>query len=510
MYSNNKKKLFLFNSITGVTQLIITVALTFLCIPIFLRNLGDVQYGIFCATAVVGNLSTFANLSLDATLIKYLSEQGRSQESNYDILTTLIILVVVLLPLSIVLFLLKDIILLNLLKVPVEHLYQSAVLLKYLLIANFFLLVGKVFTAILDSEHKIYLNNLYTFIYSTVYWGGIIVVVLFGYGLEQIGLTICASALLWFLLVFYSAMKTWGKIRIGQLQQNFKRIVKKQLNYSLKIYTGSLICFLYEPLTKILISNLMGISFVGLYDIVLKIKANLLSVFSKILYPIYPMIAHEPNYDKLRNLIKNTNKLLFYLIIPIIVILIICSKSVISLWLGGKVDPENIPILTLSSIVLACFSLLLSTTVTPIYIFLRIKNHPEKEIYIQGVNVVVNMIVIALFFKPLGFYSIILGNVSSLIVSFILCTYYQKKHLHFYPFSGVKDMFKYTASFLFIGLITGLFSLLFQETTWANVIFVSLFSGLISMGIFYFMGIVKKEDVTMLLSNLGKKDNFRN
>jgi O-antigen/teichoic acid export membrane protein len=500
MYSNNKKKLFLFNSITGVAQLIITVALTFLCIPIFMVSLGEVQYGIFCATTVIGSLSSFANLSLDATLIKYLSEQGRTQESSYDILSTLILLVVVLLPLSFCIFLLKDVILLNLLNVPVEYLSSSTILLKYLLIANFFLLVGKVFTAILDSEHKIYLNNLYTFIYSTFYWGGIIVVISIGHGLEQIGIAICLSALLWFLLVFYSAMKTWGKIQTGQLRQNFRRIAKKQLNYSMKIYTGSLLNFCYEPLTKALISNLFGVTYVGLYENALKIKNNLLSVFTKLLYPINPMISHENDYDKLRDLIKNTSKILFYFVIPFIVILILCTKPIISLWLGGKIEPESISILTISTIILSCFSLLLSTTVTPIYLFLRIKNHPEKEIYLQGINVLVNMIVIVLTFKQIGFYSFVLGNVSSLLVSFILCIYYQKKYLQFYPFSGVKDILKYTSSFLFIGLIVGIFNLLFQETTWTNVVFVSLFSAMISLSVFYFTGLIRKEDITMLLS----------
>jgi O-antigen/teichoic acid export membrane protein len=501
MYANNKKKLFAFNSVTGGVQPIISAALTFICIPVFMRNLGDIQYGIFSLIGIIGNLNVYANLSLDSTLIKYLSEQGKTQESNYDILTTLILFIALLLPLSIGLFLFKDIILLHVFNVPVEYLPQSLVLFNYLLVANFFSFVGKVFTAILDSEHKIYLNNLYSFINSTFYWGGIILVLLNGYGLGQIGFIICASALLWFLLVFYSAMKAWGKIQIGQLHQNFKRIVKKQLKYSMKIYTGSLLNFLYEPLTKILISNLLGVSFVTPYENALKIKANLSSVFSKLLYPIYPIIAHETNYDKLKNLIKNTSQLLFYLVIPLILVLFVCTQSIIPLWIK---DNDYNQLLIISSLVLACLSLLLSTTVIPVYYFLRMK-HPEKEIYLQGINTITNLFIIAVTFKQMGFYSVILANGLSLLVQFLMSLFYQKKYFSFYPFSGIKDLLKYLSTFLFIGLFAVLFAFLFQEISWLNVIIISSFIGIVSLSVFYFTGIIKKEDMAMFFSKIMHK-----
>jgi O-antigen/teichoic acid export membrane protein len=501
MNSKNKKKLFLFNSVTGVVQLLLTMILVFFSIPIFIKNLGDIQYGIFCAVAVIGNLSTFANLSLDATLIKYISEQGKTQESDYDIVTSFLLLTIILLPLSIVIFLFREFILLNVVKVPIEFLSVSSVFLVYLLAANFFLLLGKIFTAVLDANHKIYLTNLYLFIYTVFYWGCVIVLVLAGYGLEQIGISIFCSALLWFVLVMYSATKIWGKFNIDGLRYHFKRIVKKQLSYSTKIYIGSLFAFLFEPLTKILISNLVGISYVGLYEITLKVKNNLLAIFLKFLYPLYPFIAHENDHDKLRIQIARTSKILFYLIIPIIVTVIICTKSIMTLWIGG----ENIPILTISTIIIVCFSLLLSTTVTPIYIFLRLKNHPEKEIYMQALNAGVNILIIILFFRYLGYASIILGNTLTLIAPFSLCIYYQKKYVQSYPFSGMRDLLKYMSSFVLIGVITWLFSFFFQSVNWGNIIIVTLFSCVASIIIFYFMRAIKNEDIKYFYIHIFKK-----
>lgn len=487
----SKKKLFIVNSGTGVIQLLLTVSLIFICVPIFMNRLGENLYGVFCAVAVIGNLSIFANLSLDSTLIKYLSEQGKTQESNYDIIISIFIIIAVFIPLSIGIYLFKEVFLLQVLKIPAEHLAPSIILLKYLLIANFFLLVGKVFTAILDSEHKIYLTNLYTFIYSALYWGGIIVVLLIGFGLEQIGLIICISALCWFLLVSFSATKTWGKIQPGNLRQNFRRIAKKQINYSIKIYTGSLLNFFYEPLTKILISNLFGVTDVGVYENALKIKNNLLAVFSKLLYPFNPLIAHEDNRLKLRALMININKALYYFIIPIIALLIVCAKPLISLWVGKDTSPEFLPVLTASVIALSCFSLLFSTTVIPIYLYLRLKNHPEKEIYLQGINVIINTLVITLLYNKIGFYSVVVGNVLSIFIPFLMCIYYQKRYLQFYPFSKLRDLIKYLLIFLFIGLATALAGFLFHNITWINVIIISMFCGTFSLCLFYFTGLFR-------------------
>ncbi len=499
MQFNNKKKLIFFNSITGVVQLVLTVALIFVCIPLFTNILGLDAFGAFSTVSVIGNLSVFANLSLDSTLIKYISEQGKTKESDYDIITSLILLLLILLPLTVLIFIFKDFFLLTVLKMPLEFLGQTRVLLDCLLIANLFLLPGRIFTTIMDVNHKIYLTNFYQFIYSLIYWGGIIIVLISGFGLEYVGFVVLIAALVWFTLAVYSSMKIWGRFSVKGLKQNFGRIARKQLKYSTKIYIGSLLNFLYEPLTKILLSNLLGLSYVGMYEITLKIKMNLFSVYHKLLYPIQPVIAQEQSYDRLRNLIKKISQTFFYLIIPSVVILLVCTKSIMALWIGeGDLD-----LLTFSTVVMVCFSLLMVTTVMPIYIYLRLKNHPSKEIYVQGMNVVINLLVILIFHSSMGYYAIVLANVASVSVSFFILQYYQKKYLDFYSFSNWKEFLKYVSIFGMILLSTVLFSLLFDEVSWMNVILVASFCGIISLFVFYFTKILKKEDL------LSKKINPR-
>ena len=501
MYSDNKKKLFLFNSASGVVQLVLTTILVFVSIPLFRNNLGEELYGAFAAISAIGSMSSFANLSFDTTLIKYISEQGKTKESDHDILVTLLLLFCLLIPMNLLIYVFKDFILISILKIPAEFLASSSVLLNYLLLGNSLLILGKVFTALLNANHKIYLINFYIFIHSTLYWGGIIFVILLGYGLEQIGLSVLAAALIWFAMVAYSALKGWGAFNTQHLFDNFWQTAKKQISYSYKVYTGSLLGFLFEPLTKILISNLMGVSYVGIYEIMLKVKGNIQAIFSKLLFPLQPIIAHEQNKDKLRFHIKNISLFLFYVIIPIIVILYFCADSIILLWIGE----EDAHLISLSVKILTSLALLLSTTVVPIYLFLRLKNHPEKEIYIQAANAITNSLVIFFTYRQIGYYSVVWGYALSLIITFAMCIYYQKKYLSFYPFSTLKKLMAYGLYFIGLGLITGLFTLIIRPDSWINIIFVSVFCCFACVLLLYLAGFINKETIKSFITPVNTK-----
>ena len=81
-----KKKVLINNSISGVCQLVITALLTFFSIPVFIHKLGTDLYGVFALVSVIGNLNLFTNLGLDVSLTKFIAEQGKSTESDKDIL----------------------------------------------------------------------------------------------------------------------------------------------------------------------------------------------------------------------------------------------------------------------------------------------------------------------------------------------------------------------------------------------------------------------------------------
>ena len=67
------------NSATGVMQFVVVAVLTFICVPVFMNNLGIEAYGIFSVVTVIGNLNFFSTFGLSNVLLILLSSQGKSE-----------------------------------------------------------------------------------------------------------------------------------------------------------------------------------------------------------------------------------------------------------------------------------------------------------------------------------------------------------------------------------------------------------------------------------------------
>ncbi len=435
------------SSLTGIIQLIIATLLTLFAIRVFVSYLGYERYGVFSIITIIGNLNIFTNLGLNTALIRFISEQGNNKESGYDILVAISILICILTPFTIVLYLLSSVILINFFNIP-THLYSESVeLYNFMLIANYLVLIGQLFTSVIDALQKIYITNLLQILYNFLYWGGIFLTILLGFSLPSIGFSITIASLLWFIISVLTFKKLWGKIVYSGLINNFFRILKKQLSYSIKIYISSVINFFYEPLTKIIISKLFGVKEVGYFDIALKIRTQLWSLIGKALYPLLPLIASLKDEKQIGFIVNDIEQKLFYVVLPIISIMLICTYSFVNIWLGSEVF-----IITISIIIVVCSYIIGSSTVIPNYYYLMTRQ-VNKTIILQFSNAVVNIIFIFGLYSYIGYYSILIGFSSAIFTSFILSLYYQNKFLKGFIFKNFKQLFKYI--FILI-LVTGI------------------------------------------------------
>ncbi|WP_321426767.1 oligosaccharide flippase family protein [uncultured Bacteroides sp.] len=419
------KKTLINNSLSGVIQLVITAVLTFLCIPIFINKLGTELYGVFAIISVIGNLNIFANLGLNSALIKYVSEQGKCSKSENDIFASLVIICSIIIPLTILAFIFREFILIKILSIPLKYYAQSEILYITLLVSNMLLLIGQIFTAVLDSMQKIYFTNFAQLIYSIIYWGGIIAAVLMGHHLDWVGYAILAAALCWFFLILIFFIKKWGAIAVTNLKETFKPAAKKQLTFGIKVYFSGFISFFNEPLFKILISHFLGFNVVAYFEIGLKIRLQLTGLFSKLLQPLYPYLSSLKDKQFIASLIKDLTSKIFLLILPVCALLIITCKDIVTLWLRDDITNYSIFIIGL-----VIPYLVFSPLTLPIYIFLLAKGYPEKTIIFQTLSVIVNILTFYLLFSLIGMYTVILSNALSYLASYILGLYYQNKFLN--------------------------------------------------------------------------------
>ena len=432
-----EKKILIGNSLSGVFQLVITALLTFFSIPVFINKLGTDLYGVFALVSIIGNLSLFTNLGLDVSLTKFIAEQGKCIESDKDIMVSLGISSLIIIPVSIIAFYLRSFLLSNLLHIPTTYYEQAEYLFCFLLPANAILLVGQTFIAVFNGMQRIYLSNIIQLIYSCIYWGGIIIAVLMGYQLAAVGMIIFFAALIWLIVNICVFFQYWGKIRTRIYKTHLWRNARKQIKYGTKIYASGVVAFFNEPLFKILISNYFGVNAVAYFEIALKIRGQVTGLFNKLMQPLFPYISQQSDPTIIANLIKVTTHKIFWLVLPFCCMLFICCHDIITLWIGADVDNYS---LFVNGIVVPY--LLFSPLTLPIYYYLLGKNHPEKTIIIQFSSVIVNIISFYTLYHFIGIYTIILSNVLSYFASYLLGIYYQKKYLQIKYEVEWNDIFK--------------------------------------------------------------------
>jgi len=418
-------KLLVKNSFIGIIQFILTAVLTLISVPIFIHKLGMELYGIFAVVSVVGNLNLLTNFGLNSALLVYVAKQGKCRESDHDIIVAQIIMFMLAAIFTFVVFVLSDYIIQNVFSIPIEYKVEAKNLLLFLVFANSLLLFGQSYTAIIDAKQKIYITSICQFIYSLTYWGGLIIAVSYGGRLSDIGMIALSSSIIWLVLVMVFSRRIWGKLEVNGLFKNFKKTAKKQMTYGFKIYLAGLTGFMFEPLSKILLSNFIGLHAVALFEIGIKIKGQINGLFSKGFYPLLPFIANShDNYD-LKNKVFDFSKKIQLIVIPICIILIFTLTILTKLWLGN----ENYEQTSVFIIILTVSMLMFSPPILPIYQYLAAKDRADKNIWIQFSLVIVNILFFLMFHRIIGLYTILFSNSLAFLASYFFGNYYQFKYL---------------------------------------------------------------------------------
>jgi len=448
------KKQLLWGSLSGTLQLIVSTVLILITIPIFIDKLGLQLYSIFSLLRLFNNVNVFLNLGLNTSLIKFVAGQGKSLQSNYDIAVSFILLFMFLIPVSALSIYYNNFIFVNLFNLDSIYITSETItLFDSIIISNCMLLLGQIFSAVLDAQQKVYLSNFALILYNLLYWGLILFSLLKFPGLTSISYSILVSTSLWFVIVIILFRKTWGTFSIINFHKYCINTARKQLSYGFKLYLSGSISFFYEPVTKILISHFIGLNEVAFFDIAVRVKNQIWNLISRLFYPIFPLVSMMSDKNSIKNLIHTVEQKTSFLIIPVIISFIFIAKSFTTIWIG-----EDVEIISLTMIFITS-GYFCAIIVIPIYQYLMAKGHPGKTVIIQLVNVFVNSILFFTTLHWLGYYAAVVGSVGAIMSSFSLTLFYQKKYLD----SLILDNFKQLRKLLLILGINLLFGLILSE-----------------------------------------------
>jgi len=498
----NNKKLFAKNSLTGVIQKLLVAVLTFLTIPIFINLLGIESFGIFATIGVIGDLTRLTNVGFHIALIKFLSSQGKTRESSQDIMVAFTSMLLIMLVASTALIGFNDYIILKILNVSQEFIEDSRVLFNFLVIANALLFIGLPFSAVLESRKMIYKVSYLQLIYSFMYWGMMLLVLSLGYGLRTIGLMAFIAALIWFLLTFFVALKSWGTFNFSGFFQNYTKSLKKQLGYGIKIYFSGILGLFLEPLTKVLVANFFGVSFVGFLDIGLRVKNQLSRVIRTGLWPLFQYFSELSEFKKIALIVKDFQEKLVLLVILLNVILIFTARSLVTLWIG-----ENIDIITMNLLIITICGLT-RLAFEPNNLFLGVYK-PSMLIVIQVMMIIFNLLPIVLFYRVIGYQAVYAGFLLSTAVYFFINLYSQKKFLGNYIYDNKKDLVKILSYTMLLMIIGQSFHFLAKNNYWVDLIvtpFILTFSAVL---VIKWLKLLSKDDIERYLGSYPISKNIK-
>lgn len=486
------------NSIIGIIQFILTALLSFLSIPIFIHKLGIELYGIFALISVIGNLNFLTNFGLNGALLVYIANQGKCKDSHNDIAVTQILIIFLMIIFCTFSIFFRNFFLGNIFSIPTQYYTEAENLFIFLIFSNGILLIGQTYTAVFDALQKIYLTNIAQFIYSLFYWLGLIMIVYFDGSLTYIGLIIFIASLIWLIIVISMFLRVWGRIDYTGIKQAFKTTANKQIKYGSKIYLSGLSGFMFEPLSKILLSNFVGLNAVALFEIGIKVRTQINGIINKALYPIYPYIAKTPANDILHKKIFDLSKKIQLIVLPISMILMFTLTILLKLWLG----PKNINQISTFVITMSVSLLLLAPQVQMIYQYLAAKNLAQKNIWIQVCSVVVNILFFFVFIKRLNIYTVLLSNTLAYISSYILCNIYQIKYFNI----NIKNELPFYFKLLFFGIVGTLICISLRLVLPVSIGDLLIFPILISILFISYIRLLKlvsEEDIDFYFQKIG-------
>jgi O-antigen/teichoic acid export membrane protein len=492
------------NILFGIFQLFVNSILMFAVIRIFIINMGVDIYGIYSLLMVIGNVNNYAAIGINLALIKYLAEKGKGIESDHCIIITLVIHILIILPVSLVMAFFNQYFLHVLLGIPLKYIDDAKIFFIIILVANLIIYLGQTFTAILDSQQKIYYTEILQLIYNIVYWGLIYIVISFRYPFWTIGLMILISSILWIILTVCLVYKIWGALSFVGLNNNFARIFKNQFSYGSQIFMNGVVSFFYEPITKVLLSNFIGVSAVGFLDIGLKVRNLFVAIINKLIYPLFPIFSQTTDRAKNQLIIRDVQQMIVFLIIPIVTVIISISEAFTRVWIG-----HNVHILSVTIAFICSGFLLFSSTVGPYYNYLIAKGKVRVTILLQIMNVMGNCIIFLLTYIHLGYYAIIAGNVGGILISFMVIVAYQKADMDILIIDSCSQAKKLFLCFL-INLIIGFSIKYVLPSDVMKIIIIPIAISIITLMCYRYLHFIKPADVHRFignkqLSNIGVK-----
>ncbi len=399
----------------SVFNIVVTTVVTLFSIKFLLAGLGPVKFGLFSIITILNSLSSLLSFGLNYTLLHYLPKQGKTNESNLDIIVVLIISFAISIFIALVLYLFAPQIS-SLIKVPLAYRPELMVFIKYIAGTIIFILPIQILLAVFDAEHKNFVSNIMQALFTILYWGLLAIISLHSSNLEDYGKALVMLYPCWYLILGVVFFKIWGSLSVTRFGSNFFRVVRKHGKTGITYFLTNLVGYFNEPVSKLLVSRYIGLDVVAFFDIAMRVKNQVWGLFSKITYPLLPLFSSMKEKERIKSLIVTLTGVIFILASGISLYLITEGDYLVNLWLHN----DSPVVANFIKISIAAY-LMFSAVVFPVYYYFVAENKANYLSIIQLVGSLFNIIFFFAFKGKFQTYAIMVSLLASLFLAAIVC-----------------------------------------------------------------------------------------
>ncbi|QCT22033.1 flippase [Jejubacter calystegiae] len=297
------------------------------------RSLGSEQFGIFTlAMAIVGYASIF-DVGMTRSVIREISIYRDNEQEKNKIISTALIVVMILGCIGSLVMSCSASFISEFLKISVDLKSSVVSSLKILSLAIPIFLVNQVLLAFLEGEEKFLNINIQKLISSSFLAGlPALLVFIFNHSLSYaISGLLLGRVLALFVNVLFS-LSLLRKIGLRFYKENFIRLVK----FGGWITVSNIISPLMSYFDRFIVSNLQGAHLVAFYSAPSEGVTRLSIIPGALSRAIFPKLSYAKNYSDRQRQINLGYKLLLGVCIPIVIVGIVFSQQILTIWLGKE------------------------------------------------------------------------------------------------------------------------------------------------------------------------------
>ncbi len=410
------------NALFNIASFVVTMAVTFLLVPVMLFYLGPVGFGVWAIARVFVSYASLSDFGLSSTITKFVAELYPQREfqklirilQSAFILYTLIALLVVGL-----VWVFDNLLISTFFSTSGEF----GADIRFVLLCSMAIfavnLVGTVFSAAINGLQRMQITNGITIVYWSVNGVLMYAALVAGLGLRGI---VYANAIATAVSVACHAFfffRLFGDLPLMRLRLHAADIIES-VRFSKDIFIISIANSVHLHYDKLLLSSMVSLDSVSSYEVASRIIQAMRQVVVLMLNPILPVASELQAQDRgesLHRLYIRTVKYLVVFCFPLFAGVGVLAGPIITLWLG----PNHELVVTTLQLLLAAN--LLNLLTGPAYFISIGVGKARLAMASATVGLVLNGILSYVFLQSFGYLGLLLGTSLSLGFEALLFLY---------------------------------------------------------------------------------------